>query len=141
MSHEEIRDIPPEKKVTYARIVVDYQPQKADPNHVSLKVGGNLLNVPGYLSTTTADLTTSNIMWNSVFSKKYACFACIDIKNMYLQTPMTDYEYMWISLHLVLQEFIDEYGLESKIQKGFLYCEIRKVIYGLPKLLNSQTHF
>ena len=29
------------------------------------------------------------------------------------------------------QEFIDEYGLESKIYKVFLYCEIRKGIYGL----------
>ena len=27
MSHDEIRDIPPEKTVRYARIVVDYRPQ------------------------------------------------------------------------------------------------------------------
>ena len=40
---------------------------------------------------------------------------------------MTDYEYMRIP------ELIDEYGLESKIYKGFLYCEIRKGIYGLPQ--------
>ena len=31
------------------------------------------------------------------------------------------------------QEFIDEYGLESKIHRGFLYCEIRKGIYGFPQ--------
>ena len=94
MSHDEIRDIPPDKKVTYARIVVDYRPQKYDPNRVRLTVGGNLLNVPGDLSTTTADLTKSKILWNSVLSKKYARFSCIDIKNTYLQTPMTDYKYM-----------------------------------------------
>ena len=35
MSHGKIRDITSDKTVTYARIVVDYRPQKADPNHVS----------------------------------------------------------------------------------------------------------
>ena len=38
------------------------------------------------------------------------------------------------------QKFIDEYGLERKIYKGFLYCEIRKGIYGFPqagKLANT----
>ena len=39
---------------------------------------------------------------------------------------MIEYEYMRIP-----QEFIDEYGSESKIYKGFLYCEIQKGIYGL----------
>ena len=103
MSHDEIRDIPPDKTVTYTRIVVDYRPQKSDPNCVPLMVGGNILNVTGDLITTTADLTTYKILWNSVLSKKYARFACIDIKNMYPQTPMTDYEYMQIPRHLVSQ--------------------------------------
>ena len=62
MSHDNIRDIPPDKTVTYARIVVDYRTQKSDPNLVSLTVGGNLLNVPGDLITTTADLTKYKIL-------------------------------------------------------------------------------
>ena len=90
MSHDKIREIPPDKTFTYARIVVDYRSQKADPNLVHLTVGGNLLNVPGDPSTTTSDLTTSKILCNSVLSTEYSYFACIDIKNMYLQTPMTD---------------------------------------------------
>ena len=56
MSHENICDILPDKTITYVRIVVDQQPQKSDPNYVRLTVGGNLPNVPGDLSTTTADL-------------------------------------------------------------------------------------
>ena len=80
ISHSEIRDIPPDKTITYGRIVVDYRPQKADRNCIRLMVGGNILNLPGYLSTTTSDLTTSKILWNSFFPIKYACFACIDIK-------------------------------------------------------------
>ena len=47
MSHDKIRDILPEEIVTYVRIVVDYRPQKAEPNCVRLTVGGNLFNVPG----------------------------------------------------------------------------------------------
>ena len=39
MSHDKIREIPFKKTVTYALIVVDYQPQKADPNRVRLTVG------------------------------------------------------------------------------------------------------
>ena len=62
MSHDEIRDTPPLKKVTYARIVVDYRPQKADPNCVCLTVGGDILNASGDLSTTTADLKLSKIL-------------------------------------------------------------------------------
>ena len=75
MSHYEIRDMSPDKTVTYARIVVDYRTQKSDPNRVRLTVGGNLPNVPGDLSTTTAYLTTSNILCNSVLSTKCARFA------------------------------------------------------------------
>ena len=60
---------------------------------------------------------------------------------MYLQTPMTDYGYMRIPHHLVPQEFIDEYGLESKILKGFYIVIYEKVFMDFPKLVNSQTHF
>ena len=101
MSHDDIRDIPLDKTVTYARTVVYYQPQKANPNRVRLTVGGDPLNVPGDLCTTTEDLTTSKILWNIVLSTKYTRFACINIKNMYLQTPMTDYDYIQIHRHLV----------------------------------------
>jgi hypothetical protein len=88
MDKNEIRNIPKDKTVTYARIVVDYRPQKTDPYHVRVTVGGNLLNVPGDLSTRTAEMTTSKLLFNSVISTDEARFACIDIKNMYLQTPM-----------------------------------------------------
>ena len=39
MSHENICDIPPDKTVTYACIVVDYLPQNSNPNCVRLTVG------------------------------------------------------------------------------------------------------
>jgi len=70
MTHEEIAKIPGDRTVTYARIVVDYRPQKKDPNRVQITVGGNLIEYPGELTTRTADLTTSKVMWNSVISTR-----------------------------------------------------------------------
>ena len=37
---DEIKQIPNNRVVTYARIVVDYRPQKKDPNRVRITVGG-----------------------------------------------------------------------------------------------------
>ena len=46
MSHDKIGRIPKDRTVTYARIVVDFRPQKADPNRVRIMAGGNLMNYP-----------------------------------------------------------------------------------------------
>eukprot|EP00804_Cyclotella_cryptica_P026302 CCRYP_007636-RA/>CCRYP_007636-RA protein AED:0.47 eAED:0.42 QI:0/0/0/1/1/1/2/0/610 len=46
MSHRDIQNIPSDRTVTYARIVVDYRPQKEDPNRVRITVGGNLIDYP-----------------------------------------------------------------------------------------------
>ena len=94
MDRQQIREILEDKTVMYACIVVIYRPQKADPHRVRVTVGGNLLNVPEDLSTRTAELTTSKIIWNSVLSTKDARYACIDIKNMYLHTLLKVYKYI-----------------------------------------------
>ena len=80
MTLEEIKKIPGDRTVTYARIVIDYRPQKNDPNRVRITVGGNLIDYPGELTTRTADLTTSKVMWNSVISTPGARYACADVK-------------------------------------------------------------
>ena len=43
MTIDQIKKIPRDRIVTYARFVVDYIPQKSDPNRVRITVGGNLL--------------------------------------------------------------------------------------------------
>ena len=40
LNHEEIRNIPTDRTVTYANIVVDCRPQKEDPNRVCITAGG-----------------------------------------------------------------------------------------------------
>jgi hypothetical protein len=88
MTHDEIANIPKDRTVTYARIVVDYRPQKEDPNRVRITVGGNLIEYPGELTTRTADITTAKILLNSTLSTPGAKFACTDMGNFYLATPM-----------------------------------------------------
>ena len=68
MTHAEIPNIPKDRTVTYARVVVDFRPQKEDPHRIRITAGGNLINYPGKLLTWTADITTSKLMWNSVLS-------------------------------------------------------------------------
>ncbi len=83
MTHDKIQAHPKNQTVTYARIVVDFHPQKADPHRIRITAGGNLINYPGKLLTWTADLTTSKLMWNSVLSTAGAKYMCLDIKNFW----------------------------------------------------------
>ena len=76
--------------VTYARIVAEYRPQKADPYRVRVTVSGNLLNVPGDLSTYTAEMKTSKLLFNSVISTDEARFACIGIKICIYKHPWAE---------------------------------------------------
>ena len=118
--------------VTYARVVVDFRPQKDDPNRVRITAGGNLIKYPGKLTTRTADLTTSKLLWNSVISTDDARFAALDVGNFYLETPLERYEYMRLPLKHFPQHTIDQYNLRENAKNGWVCVEIRKAIYGLP---------
>ena len=133
LTHEQIRAIPRDRTVTYTRIVVDYRPQKADPNRVRLTAGGNLIDYPGELTTRTAELTTAKILWNSTISTPNARYTCLDIKNFYLGTPMQRYEYMKMPVSVFPDHIIAQYNLNKHAYNGFVYIEIRKAIYGLPQ--------
>ena len=133
MTHDQIRQIPKDRVVTYARIVVDFRPQKEDPNRVRITAGGNLIKYPGELTTRTANLTTSKILWNSVVSTEGAKFMGIDVKSFYLCTPMDRYEYMKMPLALFPDHIVKQHNLGEKAKNGFVYLETRKAIYGLPQ--------
>ena len=80
MTPEQVTNMPPNRFMTYANIVVDYRPQKEDLNHIRITPGGNLINHPGELMTRTADITTSKLYWNSVLSTQRAKYMCSDLK-------------------------------------------------------------
>lgn len=133
MSHEEITNIPADRVVTYARIVVDYRPQKDDPNRVRITAGGNLITTPEEVTTRTADLVTTKILWNSVLSTPDAKYACFDIKSFFLTAPLDRYEYMKMPIDVFPEHTIAQYNLRDKVKGGFVYLECRRCIYGLPQ--------
>ena len=82
------------KDVTYARIVCNKRPQKAEVNRTRIAVGGNLINYPFDCGTPTADMVTVKLLLNSVVSTPGAKWMTLDIKNFHLNTPMKRKEYM-----------------------------------------------
>ena len=57
----------------------------------------------------------------------------IDIKNVYLNTPMPQYEYMRLKLSDLPDDVIHHYNLKNIMTKdGYIYTEIRRGMYGFP---------
>jgi hypothetical protein len=133
MTHEEILLIPADRTITYARVVVDFRPQKADPHRICITAGRNLINYPGELTTRTADLTTSKLMWNSVLSTEGAKYMCLDIKNFYLTAPLDRYKYMKMPLSLFPSWTKEQYNLDKLAKNGFVYLEMQRAVWGLPQ--------
>jgi hypothetical protein len=96
-------------------------------------VGENLIVYLGDVSTKVADLTVVKILFNSILSTPGAKFMTGDIKNFYLGTPMTEYEYMRIPISAIPDDIIEEYNLRVFMHNGHVYAEIRKGMYGLPQ--------
>jgi hypothetical protein len=90
-------------KWTNAWIVVNYQPQKEDPNRICIAVGGNFITYKGNTSTCTANLPTSKLLWNSVLSTEGAQYMCLDLKYFSLTAALDYYEYMKIPMALFLE--------------------------------------
>jgi hypothetical protein len=53
-----------------------------------------LIDYPGNVATSTADITMAKLVWNSVISTDNAQFMGMTIKNFYLNMPMDHPEYM-----------------------------------------------
>ena len=82
------------RTVTYGRVVAEIRPQKAETHCTRPTVGGNLINLPGDVTTPISDLITDKLIFNSLLSTKNAKFMCADIAKFYLNNPMDIYEYM-----------------------------------------------
>ena len=84
---------------------------------------------PDELTTRTADLTVSKILWNSVLSTDDARYATLDIMNFYFGTPLNRYEYMKMPLSIFPQHIKDQYDLDNMAYQGCVWLDIRKAIY------------
>ena len=104
--------------VTYGRIVAEIRPKKAETHRTRLTVGGGLINFPGDVTTPTAYIITSKLIFNIVLSTKNSKFTFADIANLYLNNPMDRYEYMKLPLKIVPEEIIQQYNLRNLAHKG-----------------------
>ena len=68
-----------------------------------------------------------------MLSKDGAEYMCVDIKNFYLGTPLNRYEITRTPLAFSPKHTIEQYDLRKHENNDFVYVEIRKAIYGLPK--------
>jgi hypothetical protein len=139
MTHEEILLIPADRTITYARVVINFRPQKADPHRICITAGGNLINDPGELTTQTADLTTSKLMWNSVLSTEGTKYMCLDIKNFYLTGPLDRYEYMKMLLSLFPSWTQEQYILTSLQRIGLHILKCDKLYGAFPRQASWRT--
>jgi hypothetical protein len=104
MTHDKIAHAYRQKKFfTFANPVVNYPPQKDDPNWIRITKMGNLITYDGKLSVRTADINTAKLHWNSVVSMPNAKYMCLDIKKNYLTTALEYFEYMKMPLSLFLK--------------------------------------
>ncbi len=113
---------------------VNYCPEKDDPNQTCLTIGGNRVNYPGDCGTPTVDIVTVKFHLNSVISTEGARYCTIDLKDIYLMTPMAHPKFMRMKLKALPVKIIELYKLNNKATNdGFIYIKIQKGMYGLPQ--------
>ena len=98
-----------------------------------MTAGGDGINYPDDLSTQTGDIITTKVLINSTISTPDAKFMTINVKNIYLNTPMKRFEYIRIKLSDIPEETIKQYKLNDITRNGYAYMEVQKGIYGLPQ--------
>ena len=125
------QEVPKTSKVTYANFVCDYRPLKDEPWRVRLVVGGDKLTYDFDAGSPAASLLETKILLNSVISTKGAKFMSLDIKDFFLSSPMGTSEYMRIPSKYLPVDIVNRYNLKEKLHHGYVYCRIKKGMYGL----------
>ena len=121
------KDVPVDRccDVTYGRGVVNYIPEKEDPYRTRLTVGRDRVNYPYDCGTPTVDLDTVKYLLNSLISTPLAKFMTINIKDFYLCTLVTRFEYMRLKISDLPDDAVRHYKLADKVTKdGYVYVEI-----------------
>jgi hypothetical protein len=97
----------------------------------SSTVCGDRLDYSGDAATSTADITTFEILINSTLSTEDAAMMTMDIKKYYIGTPLPRFEYMKMLLSPFPEEIIQKYNLNALAVDGWVYIGIRKGVYCL----------
>ena len=126
--------VPKNKIVTYARMVCDHRPFKNEPFRVRLTVGGDRLTYDNDAASPASSLLESKNILNSTISQssKGCRFMTLDIKDFFLKTMMSDYEYMRIHNKYFIGDIRKKYNIDNIMASdGYVYCRIKKGMYGL----------
>ena len=75
---------------------------------MKITVGCDKIKFYGPVSTPISDLTTSKIHWNSAPSTPGSKYLVVDIKNFYLNNPMSRNEFYKIAIILITKDIIDK---------------------------------
>ena len=94
--------------------------------------GGDRINYDGPTSAQTAAMEVFKMFIHSVISE-HKSWMTIDIKDYYLNTPLTRSEYIRIPLKLIPPEVIAAHSLSEFINNDSVLFEISKGMYGLPQ--------
>ena len=111
-------------------MVCEYRPDKDGPNRTHITIAGGHILVPFDVSTPTGSLELVKPMINIVLSQQNAQFVAFDIKNVYLDKPMENPEYVRVKLEDITQEFIKEYHLLENERHRWVYFEIVRGCFG-----------
>ena len=127
--------VPKGKAVTYGNFVCDYRPLKQEKWRTRLTVGGDKLSYDEDATAPSSQMTEAKLLFNSVISdhkRTRAQFATADIKNFYLNNPLSYFQYMKIHSDKIPPEIQNEYNTADLADtNGYIYFEIRKGMYGL----------
>ena len=126
-------ELPQNAKVAYASFVCDYRPLKDEPWRVRLVVDGDRLTYEYESRSPAVSLIETKPLINSAISNahKGARFMSLDLKDFFLTTPMGSAEYIRIPTKYLPSDIIIKYRLQSKIHHEYIYCRIKKGMYGL----------
>ena len=109
-----------------------HSPTKDKKHCVKLTTGGNLINYLGKRSTLIVGIVTIKTYWNSVISVSNGRYSTIGIKDFYLNTKLTNFEYMCIPYNILPKNIIIQYNLNIIVaDDGFMHIEILSGICGL----------
>jgi hypothetical protein len=123
------------KDVTYGLITCLIRPEKTnEPNRTRLVAMGNRVHYPFNAGTPTINLLTIKLLINSMISTPGARLFTMDIKNLYLCTPMTRYKCMQLKLSDMPEDVIAHYYLLNiATPDRYVYCKICQGVYRLPQ--------
>ena len=94
------KDVPQGRKVTYASFVCNHRPLKDEKWRIRLVVGGDKLTYDADSGSPATDLLEMRLLLNSVISDSRvgARFCSMDLKDMFLYTPMHLPEFMKVAI-------------------------------------------